>query len=103
MEWRSVDFPEPFSPVSMTRGCERSTIIGMWKFKVVKTGWARIFRYIGIQDSRRGAARAASQRDRHGQNRGGHDIMEFPIPFEVFVARITRKELKSDKFALEIG
>jgi hypothetical protein len=30
----------------MIRGWERSTIIGMWKFKFTKTGWARIFRYI---------------------------------------------------------
>src|SRR3954470_13931705 len=52
MEWRRVDFPEPFSPVNMTSGCERSTIIGMWKLRFVNTGWARIFRYIKTQDSR---------------------------------------------------
>src|ERR1700733_6588155 len=46
MEWSSVDFPEPFSPVTMTSGCERSTTIGMWKFRFAKTGCARIFRNI---------------------------------------------------------
>src|SRR5437879_4790289 len=46
MECSSVDLPDPFSPVSMISGWERSTIIGMWKFRFTKTGWARIFRYI---------------------------------------------------------
>src|SRR5450432_244123 len=52
MECSSVDFPEPFSPCSMIRGCERSTIIGIWKFKLANTGCPRIFKYIGHQDSR---------------------------------------------------
>jgi predicted negative regulator of RcsB-dependent stress response len=34
---------------------------------------------------------------------GGHDTIKVPTSPEVFVARITRKELKSDKFALEVG
>jgi hypothetical protein len=62
MECSKVDFPEPFSPSSITRGWERSTIMGMWKFKTVKTGCARIFRYIGDQDSRSGRGRRESIR-----------------------------------------
>src|ERR1700684_1408228 len=46
MECSSVDFPETFSPGSMTIGGARSTIIGMWKFRFVKTGCARILRNI---------------------------------------------------------
>ena len=46
MECRRVDLPLPFSPCSITSGCERSTIIGMWKLRCGNTGWARIFRNI---------------------------------------------------------
>src|SRR5262245_41314518 len=52
IECSRVDLPEPFSPVSMMSGCERSTIIGMWKFRLVKTGWARICKYINFQNSK---------------------------------------------------
>src|SRR5205814_9569520 len=46
MECSSVDLPDPLSPVSMISGWERSTIIGIWKFRFTKTGWASIFKYI---------------------------------------------------------
>src|SRR5690242_3820538 len=55
MEWSKVDFPDPFSPVSMISGCERSTIMGRWELRLVKTGWARIFSYMKLQDNRRAA------------------------------------------------
>src|SRR5947209_11990514 len=35
----------------MTSGCERSTIMGMWKFRLGKTGWARIFRNMELRIS----------------------------------------------------
>src|ERR1039458_9667557 len=117
MEWSRVDFPQPFSPRSMISGCERSTIIGMWKFRLGKTGWPRILRYIAHQDSRSGVfdgtpferiSMATAPVGRETCNLGSsaaaaHDRIEVPIPSEVFVARITRKELKSDKFAQEVG
>src|SRR4051794_2445323 len=51
MECNSVDFPDPFSPCSIIKGCDKSTIIGIWKFKLTKIGWARILRYIGFSIS----------------------------------------------------
>src|ERR1035441_1433822 len=63
MECSRVDFPDPFSPWSTTRGCERSTIIGMWKFRLVKTGCPRILRCIAShQDSRAGWGPAQTRR-----------------------------------------
>src|ERR1019366_6149399 len=63
MECSKVDFPDPFSPWSTTRGCERSTIIGMWKFRLVKTGCPRILRCIAShQDSRAGWGPAQTRR-----------------------------------------
>src|SRR3954453_19300803 len=52
MECSSVDFPAPFSPCNMTSGCERSTIIGMWKFRLVKIECPRILKCIAFQDNR---------------------------------------------------
>src|ERR1035438_2040685 len=49
-----VDLPDPFSPLRTISGAARSTSIGMWKFRLGKTGWPRIFKYIGHQDSRGG-------------------------------------------------
>src|SRR5664280_247167 len=63
MECRRVDFPAPFSPWSMMRGWERSTIIGMWKFRLVKIGCPRILRCIAShQDSRGGWGHAQTRR-----------------------------------------
>src|SRR5689334_14847014 len=52
MECSKVDLPQPFSPARRISGCERFTIIGMWKLRFVNTGCARIFRYMKSQDSR---------------------------------------------------
>src|ERR1700761_9016840 len=68
MECSKVDLPEPFSPVSMIRGWESSTIIGMWKLRLTNTGCPRIFRYMNPQDSlsgfRLGAAVSVSRVNR---------------------------------------
>src|ERR1700689_3374158 len=91
MEWSSVDFPEPFSPVTITRGCERSTTIGMWKLRFAKTGCARIFRNIDTSGYQSGT----------GEQRVRVRIAphEFAVQFRRIFAVAFRKNLFAERRA----